>query len=68
MQNLDTAMLARDIRFFYPFEIQIVDRESNDANSLGEASHQEYKKSQLRSAFKRIFGKILKEKNINWDS
>ena len=53
--DLDTNSIAKDIRFFYPYEIQITDKKSHDENTAGEASHQEYKKSQLISAMGRLF-------------
>ncbi len=57
--NLDTSPISRDVRFFYPFEVQITDYESHLKNTQGEASHAEYKKSQLKSAMKRIFRPII---------
>jgi len=65
--NLDTSPISRDVRFFYPFEVQLTDYESHLKNTMGEASHLEYKKSQLRSAMKRIFKPILELKNIKID-
>jgi uncharacterized protein (TIGR04562 family) len=56
--NLDTSPIARDVRFFYPYEVQITDEESHQQNTQGEASHQEYKKSQLKSAMKRLFSPL----------
>lgn len=57
--ELDTSSIARDVRFFYPFEVQITDVEGNSINTAGEASHQEYKKAQVLSAMKRIFKPLL---------
>jgi uncharacterized protein (TIGR04562 family) len=57
--HLDTSPISRDVRFFYPFEVQITDYESHLRNTQGEASHNDYKRSQLRSAMKRIFKPIL---------
>jgi len=65
--SLDTSAISRDIRFFYPFEVQITDIESHQKNSQGEASHVEYKKSQLKSAMKRIFRPIIELNNIKID-
>lgn len=62
--SLDTSPIARDVRFFYPFEVQITDYESFLKNTQGEASHQEYKRAQLRSAMKRIFKPIIELKDI----
>ena len=57
--NMDHSLVARDIRFFYPYEIQIVDQDAFRENTEGEASHQEYKKSQVLSAQKRLFKKMI---------
>lgn len=62
--NMDISLVARDIRFFYPYEIQIVDQEAFRENSQGEASHQEYKRQQVRSAMKRVFKSIIEYKQI----
>lgn len=64
--DLDMSLIARDIRFFYPYEIQIIDEESNRQNTEGEASHLEYKRAQLRSALKRIFKSLLELKRIDY--
>ena len=61
--DLDTNTIAKDIRFFYPFEVQITDQESHKENSDGDASHNEYKKSQLISAQKRLFSTLVEYKN-----
>jgi uncharacterized protein (TIGR04562 family) len=65
--NLDTSPISRDVRFFYPFEVQITDYASHIKNTQGEASHQEYKRSQLRSAMKRIFRPILDLNGVKFD-
>jgi uncharacterized protein (TIGR04562 family) len=65
--HLDTSAISRDVRFFYPFEVQLTDYESHLKNTQGEASHVEYKKSQLKSAMKRIFRPILDIHNIKVD-
>jgi uncharacterized protein (TIGR04562 family) len=57
--NLDTTSIARDVRFFYPYEVQITDEKSHLQNTKGEASHQEYKKSQLVSAMNRLFKPLV---------
>jgi uncharacterized protein (TIGR04562 family) len=65
--NLDTSPISRDVRFFYPFEVQLTDYESHLKNTQGEASHVEYKKSQLKSAMKRIFRPIIEINNLKVD-
>lgn len=65
--HLDTSPISRDVRFFYPFEVQITDYESHLKNTQGEASHAEYKKAQLKSAMKRIFRPILELNQMKFD-
>mgnify|MGYP000200450099 CR=1 FL=1 len=62
--NLDVSLIARDIRFFYPFEVQVVDEKSHKENTEGEASHAEYKKAQTKSAMMRVFGDLVKYKKV----
>ncbi|MBL6989979.1 MAG: TIGR04552 family protein [Bacteriovoracaceae bacterium] len=62
--SLDISLISRDIRFFYPFEVQVVDQESHKRNTGGDASYQEYKKAQLKSAMHRIFKPLMELNNI----
>lgn len=62
--SMDISLVARDIRFFYPYEIQIVDTDAFRENSQGDASHQEYKRQQVQSAMKRIFKAMIEYKKI----
>ncbi len=67
---MDYSLIARDVRFFYPYEVQIVDERAHKINSEGEASHNEYKKGQVLAAMKRIFGPLLefeKQKKLKKD-
>lgn len=61
---LDPSNLARDIRFFYPFEVQILDAETHKKNTEGEASHQDYKKAQLKTAMNRLFKALIEYKGM----
>lgn len=63
--SMDISLVARDIRFFYPYEIQIVDQTAFVENSQGDASHQEYKRQQVLSAMKRVFKSMIDYKNLN---
>ncbi|MEK6625777.1 MAG: hypothetical protein AABY86_12450, partial [Bdellovibrionota bacterium] len=65
LMALDLGAVTKEITFFYPFEVQIVDIESQKKNTEGEASHQEYKKSQLNHAMHRLFKKLLAYKSRN---
>lgn len=44
-----------DYKFFFPYEIQILDKDSYIESRKGRASHSEYKRSQLRAARERVF-------------
>ena len=59
MKSLNTSNISKTIEFFYPYEIQVVDKESHENNLVGEASHQEYKKAQVISARNRLFKKLV---------
>jgi uncharacterized protein (TIGR04562 family) len=65
--SLDMSLISRDIRFFYPYEVQILDQEAHRENTEGEASHLEYKKSQINSAKKRVFSNMLEFKGLSID-
>lgn len=52
--SLDMSHITRELRFFYPFEVQVTDMESHEMNTKGEASHRAYKKSQVKSAMERL--------------
>ncbi len=60
LSELDEVEVPRFIRYFFPFEIQIVDQETWLRNSRGEGSHQKYRKRQLDFVRSRIFKNILK--------
>jgi uncharacterized protein (TIGR04562 family) len=44
--------------FYYPFEIQITDRESYVENLRGRSNHRDYKAKQRQMARKRVLGGI----------
>lgn len=64
IMHMDTSLIARDVRFFYPFEIQILDKETHDTNTMGAASHSEYKKAQRKSAMLRVFKALIEYKQL----
>jgi uncharacterized protein (TIGR04562 family) len=58
MNNI--ARIGGDEEFaFFPFEIQIMDRQSWENNTHGKASHSRYKRSQIRAARRRVLNEIL---------
>jgi uncharacterized protein (TIGR04562 family) len=51
-------------KFFYPFEVQIVDIETHIKNQTGPSSHDSYKEKQRQAARKRVFSELYsQEKN-----
>ena len=44
---------------FFPFELQVMDEESAAQNSIGEASHDRYKQSQVKAARRRVLHRVL---------
>ena len=63
--GMDISLIAQDVRFFYPYEIQIVDEKSHQINTEGEASHAEYKKSQIQVSRQRLFKQLLEFKGLD---
>ena len=49
----------RNFRFFYPFEVQIMDQETYNRNLAGPMAHDEYKARQRLKARERVFGENL---------
>ena len=45
--------------FFFPYEIQILDKQSYHDSVYGPASHKEYRKRQRRAACERVLGPVL---------
>lgn len=60
ISQMDMSHVSRELRFFYPFEVQITDEASHEMNTQGEASHQMYKQAQVKSAMERIFKPLVK--------
>lgn len=60
MERLDFASLAKEQRFFYPFEVQIMDERGYDESSSGSASHSTYKAAQVQMAAMRVLGNLVK--------
>ena len=56
VDRLELKNVQREVRFFYPYEVQLVDRQSFEENEKGKSAHSEYKKSQLQAAMKRVMG------------
>ena len=48
-----------ELRFFFPFEVQILDEESYALSRSGLASHDEYKRRQLTAVRRRVLGALV---------
>jgi uncharacterized protein (TIGR04562 family) len=59
VERIDLRNLQREVRFFYPFEVQVVDEKSNDENEKGRSAHSEYKRAQGQTALKRVMGSLV---------
>lgn len=58
IERVDLKYTPKEIRFFYPYEIQVMDRASAEENERGRSAHSEYKASQLQTALKRVMGSL----------
>ncbi len=56
IERIDLKRIQREVRFFYPYEIQVVDVKSHEQNEQGRSAHGEYKRGQLLTAMKRVMG------------
>ncbi|MGZ3696222.1 MAG: TIGR04552 family protein [Bdellovibrionota bacterium] len=59
MERLDFTQFAKEQRFFYPFEVQIMDLENFEEAESGRASHAVYKAAQTKMAMHRVLGHLL---------
>jgi len=60
IEKVDQRYIQRVARFFYPFEVQVVDEQSYIENEKGRSAHGEYKKAQQRAALFRVMGVLAK--------
>ncbi len=51
----------KNFRFFYPFEVQIIDHDAYVSSLSGPSAHAQYKERQRRAARARVLGLTLKE-------
>lgn len=59
IERIDLKKTPREIRFFYPFEVQLMDLQSYEENERGRSAHSEYKKSQVQTAMRRVMGTLV---------
>ena len=58
VERIDLKYIQREVRFFYPYEIQVVDQKSHEENERGRSAHSEYKRAQLQTALRRVMGPL----------
>ena len=58
VERIDLKLIQRDLHFFYPYEVQVLDEVSADENERGRSAHSEYKKAQIQTAMKRVMGSL----------
>ncbi|OFZ70494.1 MAG: hypothetical protein A3K03_02990 [Bdellovibrionales bacterium RIFOXYD1_FULL_44_7] len=56
VERINLKYLQKEVRFFYPYEVQVVDERSFEENEKGRSAHSEYKKAQLQTALRRVMG------------
>lgn len=65
LERIDFAHLQKEQRFFYPFEVQIMDRVNWEEAESGRASHAVYKAAQAKMAMRRVLGQLLPAEREN---
>ena len=58
IERIDLKHIQKEVRFFYPFEVQIMDQKSAEENEKGRSAHSEYKRAQLQTALRRVMGPL----------
>ena len=59
VDKIDSKTIQKMIRFFYPFEVQVMDQKSHLENEKGRSAHVEYKKAQQQTALHRVMGSLV---------
>ncbi len=59
--ELEGPAHEREQRFFFPYEVQIMDVENHLRTEIGESSHAHYRLRQLRTARARVLGSLLRD-------
>jgi len=57
-ERLDLRNIQKEIRFFYPFEVQVYDEVS-----AGMSAHSAYKKAQIQAAMRRVMGELAERES-----
>ncbi|MDP6946444.1 MAG: hypothetical protein QF464_20010, partial [Myxococcota bacterium] len=68
MLSLDRLELDKDIQFFFPYEVQIMDLASYEQATRGRAAYNEYKRRQIVTARQRVMKRVLELVGLTSDS
>ncbi len=60
LRELEGPQEERELRIFFPLEVQILDEENHRRSQEGAASHTDYKLRQLQAARQRVLGPLLR--------
>ena len=58
IERVDQKYIQRVTRFFYPYEVQVLDELSYLENEKGRSAHAQYKKAQQNAAILRVMGPL----------
>jgi len=59
LQLVASESQEEQLEGFFPFELQVMDEASAAQNSIGEASHDRYKQSQVKASRRRVLNRVL---------
>ena len=59
IERVDQKYIQRVTRFFYPYEIQVMDEHSHIENEKGRSAHAHYKMAQQMAAMNRVMGSLV---------
>lgn len=59
LEKVERIPIQKEIAFFFPYEIQILDYENYLKTRMGESSHAAYKKRQLQAARRRVLQGLI---------
>ncbi|MBI3928241.1 MAG: TIGR04552 family protein [Armatimonadetes bacterium] len=60
LEDLEGQMPERDLRFFFPYEVQILDKANHLQSEQGLSSHADYRRRQVRAARRRVLGSLAR--------
>lgn len=67
LSALDMTEIDKEIQFFFPYEVQIMDLASFEEAAKGRAAYAEYKQRQVVTARRRVLGRVLELTQVSAD-